>query len=78
MTEGVENNEQFELLKNMNCDEFQGYYYSKPLSGDQLIDFLRGQKKYGCMPYFFIYHRFPFLISYILSSASCMIAERSV
>ncbi|HBY1093952.1 TPA: EAL domain-containing protein, partial [Klebsiella pneumoniae] len=26
-------------------DEFQGYYYSKPLSGDQLIDFLRGQKK---------------------------------
>ncbi|EPT2524747.1 EAL domain-containing protein [Klebsiella pneumoniae] len=45
VAEGVENNEQFELLKNMNCDEFQGYYYSKPLSGDQLIDFLRGQKK---------------------------------
>ncbi|PAT28126.1 hypothetical protein CJ430_24625 (plasmid) [Klebsiella pneumoniae] len=39
VAEGVENNEQFELLKNMNCDEFQGYYYSKPLSGDQLIDF---------------------------------------
>ncbi|MEZ6665562.1 EAL domain-containing protein [Klebsiella pneumoniae] len=45
VAEGVENNEQFELLKNMNCDEFQGYYYSKTLSGDQLIDFLRGQKK---------------------------------
>ncbi|EML7503571.1 EAL domain-containing protein, partial [Klebsiella pneumoniae] len=45
VAEGVENNEQFELLKNMNCDEFQGYYYSEPLSGDQLIDFLRGQKK---------------------------------
>ncbi len=28
VAEGVENNEQFELLKNMNCDEFQGYYYS--------------------------------------------------
>ncbi|HDY3609032.1 TPA: EAL domain-containing protein [Klebsiella pneumoniae] len=78
VAEGVENNEQFELLKNMNCDEFQGYYYSKPLSGDQLIDFLRGQKKKGCMSYFFIYYRFPFLISYILSSASCMIAEHSV
>lgn len=45
VAEGVENNIQFELLKNMNCDEFQGYYYSKPLSGDQLIDFLIGKKK---------------------------------
>ncbi len=26
VAEGVENNEQFELLKNMNYDEFQGYY----------------------------------------------------
>nr|QTX14363.1 hypothetical protein [Klebsiella pneumoniae] len=41
--------------------------------------FLRGQKNRAVCPIFFIYYRFSlFLISYILSSASCMIAEHSV
>ncbi|MDV5678139.1 EAL domain-containing protein [Klebsiella pneumoniae] len=60
VAEGVENNEQFELLKNMNCDEFQGYYYSKPLSGDQLIDFLRAKKIGLYVLFFHILSFFPF------------------
>ena len=29
--EGVEYEEQVEYLKKMNCDDIQGYYFSKPL-----------------------------------------------
>lgn len=32
ITEGVENIEQLNMLSNMNCDWFQGYYFSKPIS----------------------------------------------
>lgn len=32
VAEGVESQEQLELLKIMNCDFMQGYYYSKPLT----------------------------------------------
>jgi diguanylate cyclase (GGDEF)-like protein/PAS domain S-box-containing protein len=32
VAEGVESLEQLELLKDMNCDFMQGYYYSKPLN----------------------------------------------
>lgn len=37
--EGVENKEQLECLTRMGCDEIQGYYYSKPLPFEQLIDY---------------------------------------
>lgn len=39
VAEGVENERQVELLKLMGCDFIQGYYYSKPLPMDELIDF---------------------------------------
>ena len=29
--EGVENREQVEFLKDIDCDSIQGFYYSKPL-----------------------------------------------
>lgn len=32
IVEGVESKENFELLKAMGCKEFQGYYFSKPVS----------------------------------------------
>jgi diguanylate cyclase len=32
IAEGVETKEQFELLKRIGCDYFQGYYFSKPQS----------------------------------------------
>ncbi|MBO6129111.1 MAG: EAL domain-containing protein [Pseudobutyrivibrio sp.] len=35
LTEGVETKEQFEMLKEMGCLLFQGYYFSKPLPLDE-------------------------------------------
>lgn len=31
--EGVEKAEQFEFLQSLKCDDIQGYYFSKPLTG---------------------------------------------
>lgn len=35
ITEGVETQEQFEMLKEMGCKLFQGYYFSKPVPLDE-------------------------------------------
>ena len=43
VAEGVENFAQAEFLVQQGCDEVQGYYYSKPLSEDDLVDYLLGQ-----------------------------------
>lgn len=40
IAEGVEQGKQVELLRSMGCDIIQGYYYSKPLPLDELIEFL--------------------------------------
>ncbi len=37
VAEGVETKEQFEFLKELECDTIQGFYYSKPLPTDDLI-----------------------------------------
>jgi diguanylate cyclase (GGDEF)-like protein/PAS domain S-box-containing protein len=39
--EGVETEEQAELLTGMGCDQLQGYLYSRPLAADDLTEFLR-------------------------------------
>jgi EAL domain-containing protein (putative c-di-GMP-specific phosphodiesterase class I) len=44
LAEGVESNDQVKELKALNCDIFQGYYYSKPLSKENLIEFLKKEK----------------------------------
>jgi diguanylate cyclase (GGDEF)-like protein len=44
LAEGVESNDQVKELKIFNCDIFQGYYYSKPLSKENLIEFLKKEK----------------------------------
>ena len=41
MAEGVESAQQVELLKRMGCDFIQGFYYSKPLPMDELLDFIQ-------------------------------------
>ena len=40
IAEGVETKDQAKLLKHMGCDIIQGYYYSKPLSAEDLIGFI--------------------------------------
>ena len=42
IAEGVENEGQMSFLRAHQCDEIQGYYFSKPLAADQLADKLRG------------------------------------
>jgi EAL domain-containing protein (putative c-di-GMP-specific phosphodiesterase class I) len=39
--EGVENEEQMSFLRAHHCDEFQGYYFSKPLPADEFAESLR-------------------------------------
>jgi len=36
IAEGVENEEQARLLRRMQCDQYQGYLFSKPLPADEI------------------------------------------
>ena len=40
--EGVETEEQIKKLLALNCDYFQGYYFSKPVNGDKFIEYIKG------------------------------------
>ncbi|UKS28796.1 EAL domain-containing protein [Paenibacillus sp. HWE-109] len=40
IAEGVETNYQLDILKTLDCDNVQGYYFSKPLVENQLLPFL--------------------------------------
>jgi diguanylate cyclase (GGDEF)-like protein len=37
IAEGVETKEQWECLRTLKCDEIQGYYFAKPMPGDELV-----------------------------------------
>lgn len=39
--EGVETEEQRDFLKSINCDSVQGYFYSKPLSQEDFVRFMK-------------------------------------
>ena len=41
IAEGVENKEQYELLKGLGCDAIQGYYFSKPVPADEFEKFIK-------------------------------------
>jgi len=41
VAEGVENAEQLKILRDLICDQMQGYYCSKPLPEHEFVDFLR-------------------------------------
>jgi EAL domain-containing protein (putative c-di-GMP-specific phosphodiesterase class I) len=41
VAEGVETEEQQRFLREHACDEMQGFYFSKPIAGDQFAELLR-------------------------------------
>ena len=43
IAEGVETAEQLAILRDNNCDEFQGYYFSKPVTFEAIADLLGKQ-----------------------------------
>ncbi|MGN1170902.1 MAG: response regulator, partial [Lachnospiraceae bacterium] len=40
VAEGVETKEQKEFLKNIGCDEIQGYYFAKPMAAEDFCSFM--------------------------------------
>ena len=45
VVEGIETKEQLQILQNMGVREFQGFYFSKPLSQEQFIALIKKQLK---------------------------------
>jgi len=43
--EGVETEDQFSFLRSLGCDEIQGYFFSRPLPGEELEVFLKNHEK---------------------------------
>ena len=41
VAEGVETDEQLKYLKECGCDEIQGYYFSKPLTSEEFVQFYK-------------------------------------
>lgn len=41
IAEGIENKEQEDFLREQGCDYGQGYYFSRPLENDALVDFIK-------------------------------------
>jgi EAL domain-containing protein (putative c-di-GMP-specific phosphodiesterase class I) len=44
VAEGVEDQRQFEILREQGCDEFQGYYCRPPLPEPELMRFLMEER----------------------------------
>lgn len=45
LAEGVETHEQVTLLKNIGCDQVQGYYYAKPMPDNEFFELLLKEHK---------------------------------
>lgn len=43
LAEGVETREQIEMLRNIGCDQVQGYYYARPMPEDDFFAILKEQ-----------------------------------
>jgi EAL domain-containing protein (putative c-di-GMP-specific phosphodiesterase class I) len=49
VAEGAETQDEVDILKNMNCDYIQGFYFSQPLPEDAFLRFMKEQNgKPGC------------------------------
>ena len=40
IAEGLENEEQLKVLSRMNCEQVQGYYFSKPITNKEFIEYI--------------------------------------
>ena len=47
VAEGVETAGQLAILRQLNCDYVQGYYYSPPLPRDKFIQYLRNYNRFS-------------------------------
>ncbi|MES2352860.1 MAG: EAL domain-containing protein [Pseudomonadota bacterium] len=45
IAEGVETQQQYDFLREKSCDEFQGYYFSKPIDKDKFAELFREHTK---------------------------------
>ncbi|CAM2066224.1 EAL domain-containing protein [Sulfidibacter corallicola] len=45
IAEGVENEEQLSFLRRNGCDEFQGYYFSRPLPAEEFTELMLGTRQ---------------------------------
>ena len=45
LAEGVEWEEEYAFLRDEKCDEIQGFYFYKPMTGDQIKEIIYNQKK---------------------------------
>ncbi len=50
VAEGVENVEQFELLRSQGCDEIQGYFLGRPVPAHELQEYLEANQGYARLP----------------------------
>ena len=50
IAEGVETEQQAQLLRDMGCQFIQGYWYARPMPADQLLDRLREQSATEVLP----------------------------
>ena len=41
LAEGVETTEQLDVLRKIKCDEIQGFYYARPMTEAQFIEYVR-------------------------------------
>ncbi len=45
IAEGVETREQIEFLESVECEEMQGFYFSRPLNAETMTDLLTVKKR---------------------------------
>ncbi|MDX2272451.1 MAG: EAL domain-containing protein [Cyanobacteriota bacterium] len=50
IAEGVETQEQYELLRQLDCDEIQGYWFSRPLPAPEVGELLRHNQQSPLLP----------------------------